>query len=278
MAAPDGNIVAVGLKHMRIYQLTAAGFPNATAASGAVYEGIQIQGAQSYEITTPDARRISFKGDDRVLAQDVLPRQEPSTGTLKFAVDNHDAYAVLSSTKAATIGEASVIGYGTSEQGSEPVIAVLGFQQAKDLTTGTRQWRGVIVPSTQAIINAPSMTDAEMQYTVSLLPSAAGHHLWGPDFTIADDGFTAAEVIETVTVNVPHVVAWLGDNVVTKFVFHADRQAAAVAKVHHVAHVAASDGAVTDLTTTATKEVDGITPAVKPAAGDLVICFYEYAA
>jgi hypothetical protein len=277
MAKPNGNVVAVGLKSIRVYELDIHGVPNATGASGAVYEGLQIKGSQSYEIKTPDARRISFKGDDRVLAQDVLPRQEPSTGTLKFGVDNHAAYAILSSTKAATVGEASVIGYGTSKQGSEPVIAVLGYQQAKDIDTGTRQWRGTFVPSTQAIINSPSMTDGEMQYEVSLLPSSAAHHLWGKAFTTAVEGYTSAEVVETITENVPHVVSWLGDNVVTKFLFSTDRPAAATGKINALFTVAA-DGTVTDILSTATKEVDGVTPVSKPAAGVMVVCFYEYAA
>jgi hypothetical protein len=275
MSAPDGNIVAVGLKLMRVYELNAFGVPKATSTS--VYEGVQIQGAQSYEIKTPDARRISFKGDDYVLAQDVLPRQEPSTGTLKFAVDNHAAYALLSSTKRAVIGEASVVGYGTSKQGAEPVVAVLGYQQAKDLATGTRQWHGIIVPSTQAIINAPSMTDGEMQYEVSLLPSGASHHLWGPAFADNVEGYTRAEVVEVVTAGIPHVVSWLANNVLTKFPFAVARPAAAVAKIHRVVLVAA-DGTVTDDTAGATKEVDGVTPSVKPANGVTVVCFYEYAA
>lgn len=277
MSAPSGNIVAVGLKHMRVYALSAYGMPAATGASAAVYEGVQIQGAQSYEIKTPDARRISFKGDDMVLAQDVLPRQEPSTGTLKFAVDNHAAYALLSSTKRAVIGESSVVGYGTSKQGTEPVVAVLGYQQAKDIATGTRQWHGIIVPSTQAIINAPSMTDGEMQYEVSMLPSGASHHLWGPAFTNSVEGYTSAEVIETVTDNIPHVVSWLGDNVVTKVLFSTSRPAVSVAKIHAI-YLVSVVGAVTDITSTATKAVDGITPAVKPGAGEMVVCFYEYAA
>jgi len=276
MSAPTGNIVAVGTKHMRFYELDSHGVPKATSTN--VYEGVQIQGAQSYEIKTPDARRISFKGDDRVIAQDVLPRQEPSTGTLKFSVDNHAAYAILSSTKQATIGEAVAIGYGTDKQGSEPVIAVLGYQQAKDIATGTRQWRGVIVPSTQAIINAPSMTDAEMQYEVSLLPSAASHHLWGVAFADATEGFGAAEVIEVITENIPHVVSWRADGTATKFLFHADRPAVSTSKIHAVCIIDAVTGAVTVNTGSGVKAVDGVTPTIKPDAGDMVVVFYEYAA
>lgn len=276
MSAPTGNIVAVGLKQMRIYELTGDGVPKAT--STAVYEGVQIQGAQSYEIKTPDARRISFKGDNSVIAQDVLPRQEPSTGTLKFSVDNHAGYAILSSTKQATIGESSVVGYGTDKQGSEPVIAVLGYQQAKDVASGTRQWHGIIVPSTQAIINAPSMTDTEMQYEVSLLPSGASHHLWGKAFSGTLEGYTKAEVVELITENIPHVVSWKADGTATAYAFNASRQAVSTSKIHSICTVSASGGTVTDITSTATKAVGTITPVGTLAAGVIVTCFYEYAA
>jgi hypothetical protein len=196
---------------------------------------------------------------------------------LKFAVDNHAGYALLSSTKRAVIGEASVVGYGTSKQGAEPVVAVLGYQQAKDVATGTRQWHGIIVPSTQAIINAPSMTDGEMQYEVSLIPSGANHHLWGPAFTESIEGFTRAEVLEVVTANIPHVVSWLANNSATAFLFAAAHQAVSTAKIHAVYTVSIA-GVVADVTSTCTKAVTGVTITGPLAAGIMVCCFYEYAA
>jgi hypothetical protein len=121
------------------------------------------------------------------------------------------------------------------------------------------------------------MNGEAVEFTYDLIPTSVNHHLWGQTFAELVDGFTAAEIIEAQTFNIPHVVSWKGDNVVTKFLFAAARQAAAVAKVHSVIQVA-TDGTVTDLTATATKEVDGITPASKPGSGVMICCFYEYAA
>lgn len=278
MSAPTGSTFPVGMKHVRVYALNSFGLPAATAASGVVYEGLQIVGAKAYDLTIPDARRIAHIGDDRVLAQDILPRQEPSSGTLRTATNPHAVYAMMSSTLRAVIGEASVIGYATDEQGDEPALGLLMYQQAKEYLTGNRVWRSYMMPSVQAIINPTGMSAEAPEFVYNLLPTAVGHHLWGLNFASGVEGFTQAEIVETVTANVPHVVSWLGDNVVTKFLFATARPAAAVAKIHGVFSMHQTTGVVTDITGTATKEVDGVTPATKPAAGEMILCFYEYAA
>lgn len=278
MSAPANAVFPVGMKHVRVYALNAYGLPSATAASGVVYEGLQIIGAKAFELNIPDARRISHVGDDRVLAQDILPRQEPSSGTLRTATNPHSVYSMMSSTLAATIGEASVIGYATDEQGDEPALGLLMYQQAKEQGTGSRVWRAYMMPSVQALINPASMSGEAPEFTYSLLPTAVDHHLWGKDFAANTEGFLEAEIVETLTYNVPHVVAWLGDNVVTEFLFHTSRPAVSTAKIHAIMSMNPSTGVVTDITATATKATDGITPVSKPAAGELIICFYEYAA
>lgn len=277
MAAPLGKSFPVGMKHVRVYALTSSGVPAATGADGAVYEGLQIEGAQAFNLDIPDSRRITHTGDDRVLAQDILPRQEPTSGTLTTALNPHSVYAVMSSTKQATIGEASVIGYATDLQGSEPTLGMLCYQQAKEYGTGLRTWRAYIMPSVQAIIRPNSMTADKQEFTYDLIPSSVNHHLWGLGFATGVEGFTEAEILESQTFNIPHVVSWLGDNVVTEFLFHASRQAVSTAKIHAIMSVA-TDGTVTDITSTATKATDGVTPASKPGVGEIITCFYEYAA
>jgi hypothetical protein len=278
MSAPANAVFPVGMKHVRVYALNSFGYPAATAASAVVYEGLQIVGAKAFELSIPDARRISHTGDDRVLAQDILPRQEPSSGTLRTATNPHSVYAAMSSTLKAVIGEASLIGYATDEQGDEPALGLLMYQQAKEQTTGSRVWRSYQMPSVQAIINPTGMTAEAPEFTYNLLPTAVGHHLFGKAFAAGVEGFLEAEIVESLTYNVPHVVAWLGDNVVTKLLFHASRQAVSTAKIHGIYSMHQTTGVVTDITATATKETDGVTPLTKPAAGELVMCFYEYAA
>jgi hypothetical protein len=277
MSAPAGDILPVGVQEVRVYALDEHGAPKATAASAVVYEGLQVVGVNTFEMNVPDARRISHLGDNRILAQDILPRQEPTSGSLECATNPHSVYAAMTSTKRAVIGEASVIGYATDKQGYEPTLGMLAYQFGKEVGSGLRVWRSYMVPSTQFIINPNSMTGDKSLFKFNLIPSAVNHHLWKAAFATGVEGFTEAEVIETLTFNIPHVVSWLGDNVVTKLLFHASRPAVATAKIHAVVSIA-TDGTVTDISGTVSKAVDGITPASKPAAGEMVVAFYEYAA
>lgn len=273
MSAPLGKNYPVGLRHVRVYELNSNGVPNASGT--AVYEGYQITGAKAYELSIPDARRIAHIGDDRVLAQDILPRQEVSTGTLRAGRNDYDVYAVLTDTKQATIGESSIIGYGTDKQGDEPALAMLCYQQAKEAGTGTRTYRAYMLPSTKAIINPASMNEKETEYTFSLLPSAANHHIWGIQFTTAKEGFTEAEIVESSTFDFPHVAAWKSDGTAVSYLFHADRPAASSSKIHAVATIT-SGGVVADVTSTVTLAAGSITFGVAPAADTVICAFYEY--
>jgi hypothetical protein len=243
-----------------------------------VYEGLQIVGAKAFDLTVPDARRISHTGDDRVLAQDILPRQEPTSGTLKTGTNPHDVYAGMTSTKQATIGEASVIGYATDKQGAEPSLGLLMYQQAKEYLTGLRTYRAYMMPSTQTIINPTGMTGEAPEFNFNLMPTAVGHHLWGIPFTEAVEGYTESEIVETVTFGFPHVVSWKADGTITGVAFNSSRHAVSTAKIHAVATISASGGTVTDVTSTCTKGAGTILPLAggTMAAGSWVTCFYEY--
>lgn len=278
MAAPLGKSFPVGMKHVRVYALESHGLPAATSTT--VYEGLQIEGAQAFNLEIPDSRRITHTGDDRVLAQDILPRQEPTSGTLTTAINPHAVYAVMSSTKQATVGEASVIGYATSQQGSEPVLSMLCYQQAKEYGTGLRTWRSYMIPSTQAVIRPNSMTADKQEFTYDLIPSAVNHHLWGLGFAAGVEGFTEAEIVETQTFNIPHVVSWLGDNTETEFDFAAARQAVSTAKINAIILVDAATGVAADIRAASigASTTAKVVPTPKPDVGDLLLCFYEYAA
>jgi hypothetical protein len=273
MGAPSGNTYPVGFRHARVYALDSNGVPAATATTP--YEGLEIAAPKAYEFTIPDARRIAHTGGDRVNAQDVLPRLEVSSATLRAGRNDHDVYAVLTNTKKATIGESVFIGYGTDQQGAEPTVALLCYQQAKEVGTGVRTYRAFHVPSTQAIINPASMNENAPEFVFSLLPSAVDHYIDGTAFAVATEGYAEAEVQESITFGRPHICAWKGDNTVTEFDFPADKPATAVGKVHRVTSIA-TDGTVTNITATATITTTKITPLTKPAAGEIIVAWYEY--
>jgi hypothetical protein len=277
MAAPSGKFYPVGLQRVRVYQLNSNGIPTGGVASVGGYEGLIFEGSRAFELTIPDVRRIVHVGDNAIKATDMLPRIEAATGTLTVGGQYGDIIALLSGTKSATVGEAKVLGYSTSQQGLDPVVGLLMYQQAKEASTGTRVWRAYHIMSTQAIVAPTSMAQEAQDVKFSLLPSAVTHHLWGATFTANVEGYTSAEIVETVTYNLPHVVAWQGDGSNTEFLFPTDKPAVSTAKIHAV-YTTTSTGTITNVTSTATLAVDKITITGAPAATVCITCFYEYAA
>src|SRR5574340_408944 len=97
MTATSGKQLAVGMRYARAYALDSNGYP--LVSSTTVYEGLEFGGAKSFELNVPDARRIVHTGNDRVLALDYLPPNEPVSGVLRIARSEMDLNALLMNTK-----------------------------------------------------------------------------------------------------------------------------------------------------------------------------------
>lgn len=267
MAATSGKQFAVGMRYINVYALNADGFPAATSTT--VYDGVKAEGAKAFELSIPDVRRIAHTGDDRILAQDILPRTEVSSGSITVGRHDYDVHEVLTGTKSATIGEAKIIGYGTSKQGSEPDVAILMYQQSLDATSKTRRYRSYILPATRAIVTPASLNENAPTFTYSLIPQIAEQYPWGISFTDAVEGYTSAEITEAMTEGEPHICAWKADGTATEFLFSTDMQATATGKIH----VVTDNG--TDVTSSITKAESKITFSVPPTADHIIVCFYE---
>ena len=273
MAATSGKQYAVGFRQARFYELDERGLIKAVDEN--VYEGLQVPSVRALEMTIPDVRRIAHIGDDRIAAQDILPRIEPSSGVLRVGRNDYDIYALITGTISRTVGEMKKIGYATDKQGTEVDVGLLAFQQSLDAVAKTRRYRGYMFSSVRAIEAPGSMDENPAEYTFALQPQVSTMSLWGEPYVELTDGYLESEFDEVMTVGYPHVVAWLGDGIVTKFTFATARPASATAKIHGVwVAAAAADYATIDATVVLA--VDGVTPTVMPAAGDLVICVYEY--
>lgn len=272
MTVTSGKQYAVGMRHAQIFALDADGYPNAPSTTA--YEGLEIVGAKAFDVTIPDARRIFHTGNDRLLAQDFLPVLEGASAVLRASRNDYDVYAVLTGTNEATIGEAKVIGYGTDQQGSEPDVGMLLFQQSKDGTAKTRRWRAYILPVTNAIIKAASMNDSPAEYEFQILPQVVSAHLWGVTFSASTEGFTEAQLVETMTTTKPWIASWAVEAASdTVYLFNTARKATSTAKIHAVA----LEGTALELTTDYTATTAGITLVATPAAGEILVAFYEIA-
>jgi hypothetical protein len=278
MAAPAGTFYPVGLQHARAFKLNEFGFPDCTGTTELTpYEGVEIAAPKTFDITPAKSRDIVHVGNNRRLSQDKLPSIEVSSATLKTSRLDYAMNALLTNTLVKTMGEALFTGFNTSQQGLEPAIALLLYQQGKVDASGARCYGAYHIPSAVAIVDPASMNENASEYTYNVVASAVGHYIHGIGFAALSEGFTEAEMVWGVTFNLPHIVTWLADGTSLEFNFHDDRPAPAVGKIHSVATVAPSTGVVTDVTATITKAVDGITFGSAPDVNTQILCFYEYA-
>lgn len=269
MGATSGKQMAVGLRYAVAFALNSSGTP--AASSTTVYEGVQFEGAKAYELTFPEARRITHVGDDRVLAVDYLPPTESVAGKLQAAKNNFTLDALLSGVKTATIGEATVIAKVTDQQGVEPQIGLLLYQQSLDAVSRLRRWRWHILPLTKVIPLGSGMGDQAAVFDYQIAPTPTVNHLWGTALSSGTEGATEAVVIEGMSEGKPIVVAFEGDGVEDEFLFPTSKPAINTSKVAVWQNgVAVPAGAA--LTVTTTK----ITFTAAPADGDRVVVFYEW--
>jgi hypothetical protein len=275
MAATSGKQHGVGIRQARLYALDERGIIDPGAASATAYEGVQIQTVKALEMTIPDVRRITHVGDDRIAAQDVLPRIEPSSGVLRVGAIDHEVHALLTGTKRRLVNGVSKVGHATDKQGSEVDIALLTFQQSLDRVARTRRYHAYAFAITRLIPVPGTMDENPMETVYNMLPQVSNKAIWGEQYTEADDGYLESEFDDWMTVGYPHIVAWKGDGIITEFNLPADKPASSVDKVAGVWIVdAAGSYGVEDAT--ATIAVDSITPTAMPAEDDIVICVYEY--
>jgi hypothetical protein len=273
MSAPTGDFYMVGARHARALLLNASGVPAATAASGAIYEGFELATLLNFNLDTPDFRKIDHYGGDSVRASDVLPPNASGGANLAVGSINPATYAALTGTSVVTIGESTGIGIATSKRGYEPDICLYAIQQAVN-SSNLRKWCMAIVPIAKAMFKDGSMNENKSEFTFQLSMGIARKYPWGISFASGTEGFTRAEAVKFWFDNFPWFVAWKGDGIVTKFLFHTDRQAYSTDKIHAVWVWDVGTG-IAALDATAAKATDGVTPTELPADGDIVMCLYE---
>jgi hypothetical protein len=273
MAAPTGDFYGVGARYARALVLSSYGIPAATAAAGVVYEGFELATLKNFNVETPDSRRIDHYGGDRIRAVDSLPPNSSGKATMALGSINLATLAALTSTKVATIGEASVAGIGTSQRGLEANVCLYAVQQQVN-SSGIQRWRMLMAPVARATFKNAPMNDNTAEYGVDLLLAISKAYPWGIAYTVATEGYVDVESLNIFTDNFPVLVAWKGDGTVTKFLFPTDKQAFSTDKIHGV-WLWDTGTKVSAVDATVTKATDGVTPTTKPDAGDIIICLYE---
>jgi hypothetical protein len=194
MTAATGKMFSVGARNFTVYALDSDGLPT-PGTVGVLNVGTTVTGFKAFEITKPNSRRINHVGNDRLLALDFLPPLEGINATINTGVDNFDVDAVLLNVKKATVGEAVYLVDGTDQQGFEPFVCVVCYQQAQSSITKARNWRQWIFPSTKAIPMPTGMGDNPTETRYELGPSPVSAHIWGTALSTSTDGATEAAIM-----------------------------------------------------------------------------------
>jgi hypothetical protein len=279
MTAPSGTMLPVGARYCAVFALNADGV--IAASSTTPYEGVQVAGVKAFAPNWVSPRIIDHAGDDILLNRDILPPITGAAMTITTSEDDLNVTALLNSTKVATVGEAKRVGIMTSKQGFESQVGVFVWQQAVDASAtgvaGARRWRGVIMPKAFAVPKPQGMAETTQDTTFDLTPQVVRAGIDGLAYTDATDGFVSTQAEDWMFTYHPRIVAWKSaSGTPAKFLFNVLYPAQATTKIHRVTLYTAATGVVTDITSSATLAVDGITP-TSIANNDIVTAIYEYA-
>lgn len=256
----------VGFRNFTVFGLNAT---NSPAASGiSLYEGFQHVGAKALNMTFPAPREIVHVGDDRVEALDFLPPNTALVGEVHVGLDDLDLIALLSGVKVKTAALGAYVGLATDQQGSEPFVGILAFQQGLDYPLGPRNWHYYMFPYTKAIYMGPSMTENVPDIIYKLAPQIVSHHLWETAFDLTTEGFTTTPLISGHTTGKPAIASWLGDGNTKTFSFDAAKPARATTTI-----LCWVSGV---LTVPDTLAVGSIAFTNAPASNARIVVFYEY--
>lgn len=273
MTATTGKQFSVGLRYLTAFALNANGRPAATSASSP-YAGIQAAGAKTFNLTPPDPRQIAHSGDDRLLARDVLPPLEGATAEVMVAKNDYTLFSLLTGTLVQTIGEATALLWSTDQQGFEPVVGLMAYQQSLDASVGgvdggARRWRTIWIPKGKAIPKPSGMSEAAAEFPFSVTPYIVTAHLWGQAFSLVNNGATEAQFAEMMMTGKPWLDSWLGDNTTT--VFTLSKTALTTAKISVFV-----DGTLKVISSDYTATTTAVTFLAAPALNADVNILYEW--
>lgn len=279
MAAPTKKIFSVGMNAARYFALTAAGYPAATNAT--VYSGVSIGGPISFalEMTAPET--VTHPGNNAIQQYDVLPSTGISGGTLTVSREDADAIALFSNTSVHTIGAfANAIGWNTSQQGNEPIVGLMAYDQAKD-TAGLRVWRTHMIPKCIITPQIKGMARERGDVVYNIQPLVSSAYLTGYAFSSANNNFLTAQVVTLTSSYRLALATWVATSPsgLLTFLFDTDLPKRATGDAGQVVY---KNGVLMTYGTDAdSTHYDATTLQIEfganLTAGDVVTCLYEIA-
>jgi len=271
MAQSTGIQYGSGFRQGRVYEIDQVTGRLKGNSSTVPYMGYNFTGNKAWGLTIPKQRRINHIDADRVGAADFLPPTEAASGNIAVGADNQVIDAILTGNSRVQIGEASMIADLSSNQGFEPLIALLLWQQSLDSVSRLRAWRSFLIPRAKAIPMPSGFGDREIDGAYDVLMTPSSVNIFGASLSTSIDGATDAQLFRAMTAGRPAIAAWIGDGVVVDFVFPTTGYSPA----RSIASVAVYKNGVlvtSGITVTTLK----VTFAVAPAVDDDICIFWEY--
>ena len=270
MTATSGKQLAVGLRYGMVYALNSDGTPTGNVTPTTATDGTEFQGPKVFTLNVPEPRKITHIGEDRVLAVDYLPPSDGMDGELSVSPSELDIVAMLGGLTVATVGEGVLAALASSQQGFEPQVGLMLYQQSLDVSLGTRRWRSFWFPSCRCIYMPAGMGQDTQDIRYKIAPAVVSSLPWGTDLNETDNGCLTMQGVEMMSEGRPNMCWWEGDGAETEFLLPLDKPATSTAKMN-----AFSDG-VDATAALASTAVDKITYTVAPADGVIVTLLYEY--
>ena len=221
MAAGPAITSGAGLRRAQVFTLDSNGYPSGDEADDDGYDGVNMEGVRSMTLTAPSIQPLQHVGNDRLFAQDYLPPTEGLRAELATAKQNLSLDAILTDTSTVEVGEATIGGMFTSQQGNEVDVCVLVSRQALDTTDGSQQvrrWQTYLFPMGRIVPRGASPEQGSADENgYDFIPTVATEYPWGHAFTDADEGYTSAQMLRSTTENPVVMERWDGNGTLDTF-------------------------------------------------------------
>lgn len=262
--------VGYGTREGRVYELDTYGLPKPTSTSP--YTGIKIKGLSGFNTTQTQVRRIQHYDGDRVSLTQIFPTLDVPGGTITVDGADLSLIAKLSNVKETTLDGVKLIPILSDQQGNEPSVGLIITQAAKN-DDGADGYHVLFVNSSQAVPQQGSFGNNNYETTFQMSPSSTTHHLWGADYTTADDGVEASGGDQGFATKKVVITSWLADGTEDEFPFASGLNALDTSyKVYK-----STAGVVTEVTSGITKATDKLTFAAAPTSGISIFVMHPIA-
>jgi hypothetical protein len=273
MSTASEQITAVAFRGVQILALNSYGVPAASGTSE--YAGVRVIGAKALTVNRPERQRIVATGDDRVLAQFLLPPQDGVSGELRTGALDITAEEVMTGLTAKTVGEMKMLPAETDIT-DLPDLLLLGWREAKSVADGDEgrsHYEFILIPKAEISPMGGSFEEGNQENrSYSVTATVVGKWPWGETLVEGTDGCTEMQMAEGSSEYVPRISAFEGDGTATEFSLGTDAVNTDKMKVYTY------DGStLTDVTSTVTLAVGSITFSSAPADGLYIIAVTEVA-